>query len=1461
METNTATIEKLMDTLQGLCSVAKGSLEIKNAYVIKQFNFENGEFTSWFTSNRNRQMGNIGFSLLQEGFISCKNLYNAFLEQVELRQHYCDILIENRSLSPQNLQVAINGSIFEEIAEVFTWKEINFKVLERQIEQSSMYGNPYLHSFKFSTSIAKIISQIPMYLQRWSIVCEQLQNLDVILRINPGLEEDLYKYVQDHYILYKNDLSGDENSIFLNSISQRLEKNLLFFDKHMTLREVLPLLSMDPLAFCSLTVDLVKYNYLSEVSVDEITALSKKENNMLETKRLTNVALSVENESTSHRPSTPKYGAETVKLDSSQSLEERFPGYEILEELGRGAMGTVYKARQKSLNRDVAIKVVRPNLTIDDMYIKRLELEAKTMAKLRHPNIVAAIDFGFHKNLCYIVMEYIPGGVTLQDIIKERDHISEKEALRIGIFIAEALKYLEHNHLVHRDIKPSNILLDRGQTAKLADLGLIKDTKSDSEITFPGAAVGTPAYMSPEQLQMDEVIDVRSDIYSLGATLFYALTGKSRFNNATSPGVIYHKIVSQGSAYVRKEKSLSPVIRKVLVKMLEPDREKRYQNPQQLIRDLELARKGKNTSRSSANSWRRPLLTAIVFGMIIALLPWGQFFATNVEKQSVAQKKDKVEDNKQYRAKDVAENIEKPEQQKDQLPDVHITIEDPQDDYLQNEIFEELLAEFNDKKYQKVISEIDLLDSEEITDELINLQGQCYIRLRKYKQALVNFERLASRKETQLARIGTAMCYYLQNKFPKALAVLQDGQNTENIDFFYLRARIYFQLQEIEKARKDLNYILQKSPDFWKANYLLSFIWLKQQPQRALESLDISLENGAEKEDAVTLGWLYYYKGFIYYQLKDLVAAKKYFRLSYKNLATQDALFYLGLLTEKRNKKRSIELYTNALTRQKLSALNIYDVDMEDAFLIPQKAIHLQRGKMFGELNNYQRAQQEYQRAIQLDTKYLPALKGVYELQKKRKEFVQAISSLELIIELQPQNIDNYWQRANLNYKLGKYKKVLVDCKKLHERSFAKEKILYLRMKSYIALKDKRALNDIETWLRKHPKDVKITLHQAQLQHSLGKINEAIKSYESVFKQQTKNREAYTYLENVYLQRKEYDKLVHLYEKLLDIYPENIEYLYGAARCYISLEEYRKSVGHLQAIQKLKPGYLESLYYLGYGYYFTGNKERALSALSLAIKHRTKNEEAYYLRGNIYYRDKMYRKAVIDLSRYLKYFSQNTTALSLRAQSYQNLRLYGRALKDYRSLVILSPQKYKYFEKKGCCEVKLMLYKQAVGSFSRAKEHISLEADSYQYLGYCYSQLGKLDKAIANYQLALKMNPSHALARANYAITLYSMKKYKAALQQISKAIALDRSNTDSLENRGKIYLKLEEYQNAVVDFSTVTQLDPENRDAFYYLALSHYKLRNFSQAELYFKQALFGSKKKDLAKKYLQIISEIKSK
>lgn len=1465
MNPNTFNIEELQDVLADISSQGKGSLEVKNAYVIKQFNYEDGMFISWFTSNRNRQMGNIGFVLLQQGLVSSKDLYDAFLQQVQLRKHYCQILVDSQKLSAENLQIAINQTVFEEIAEVFTWQSGNYKIVEKKAQQSSMYGNPYLHSLTLETSMQKISSQIPGYIKRWQSICEQLQNLNMILYVNPKLQTQLDKYLRENYILYENDFDDSTNKIFLNCIGKRIEKNLSFVDKPSTIGEIIPLLSIDPLWFCDLILDLKKYNYLIRMFPEEIMDLAEKNSNISETKRLYNVLLetrdvqeetksNIQNvlrnieETTSRR--IVKYNPEAVEEVKDTSIEDQFPGYEIIDELGQGAMGTVYKAKQKSLNRYVAIKVVRPSLVIDELYIKRLEIEAKTMAQLKHPSIVAAIDFGFHKNLCYIVMEYIAGGTTLLDIIEKENSISEKEVLRVGLSIAGALKYLHENHLIHRDIKPSNILLDENQTAKLADLGLIKDTQASSGITFPGSAVGTPAYMSPEQLQMDSDIDIRSDIYSLGATLFYALTGKSRFDNETPPGVIYHKVVSEGNTFIKKQANLSASAKQVLAKMLDPQKQNRYKNPQELMEDLELAivgrtvRYAKKTNIFAYAFVLTLLLSAITLAFVYPRTKNTEENNTSVQ-QAQTQQQDIAEQKKLPQEREQLQTQVTPEQKKDSTANNDTA---QQTTLKKQEPLEVIELAFRNKQYAEVIDKIAKLDEKHRNSQLRYLQGMSLVGLQKYDTAVAHFQEWVSQTSSSNAYFGLAMSYYLLNEPQKALANIKLATGISSAEFLYLRTRIFFRLNLREKAQKDLNRILQKYPSFWQANYLLSLILLPQ-PERALESLSIALENGGERENTKVAAWLYYYKGILQYKLKYFADARKSFMASQSKWASRDALYYETMLQEKVDYQKSIDLYSKSLMTDSLEKnfLQIIDTEPLKAFLVATKQIHYQRGKAFLQLKSYKLALSEFRQAIKLDVRYLPALQEIFRIEKQDASF--SFSTLDQLIELDSRNNAYYWERAQLHFKTKRYQNAVNDSSVLIERKYKLQEALRLRAKSYMAMKDRRAIDDLNYILKKSPQDLQMLIHKARLQ-ILFKKN-ATATYESILQLEPKNQKAYQYLTSRYLQQKNYTSLVKVYKKCLSVSPNNYEYLYGLGRCYIELKKYSTSIDYLS---KIDESYLKTSYYLGYAYYFLQNTSLALEKLSLAIEQRKIQTRAYYLRGNLYYKKNMYRETIIDFSKYLKYAPRNANALLLRAQSYEKLNLYKNALRDYIKVLSLTKNNYPVFERKATCQVKLNLYKSAIKNFLYAKKYMTLQADSYHYLGYCYSQIGQIQRAITYYQQAIQLDSQHVLAHTNYAITLYTAKKYEEALQQISTAISLDKTNVNALKNRGKIYLKLQQYENAAQDFLQVTQID-EDKDVRYYLGLSYYKLRNFAQAETNFREALQGSRKKSLAKKYLQII------
>src|SRR3954471_13756375 len=224
---------------------------------------------------------------------------------------------------------------------------------------------------------------------------------------------------------------------------------------------------------------------------------------------------------TNEGPPRPKF--EPPPIEQIRGL---FPHLEIIALLGAGGMGAVYKARQPALDRFVALKILPIANTPDVNFTERFNREARALARLSHPNIVALYEFGIAGGLHHFVMEYVDGTNLRQ--LEQVGRLSPREALQIIPQICDALQYAHDQGVVHRDIKPENVLIDRKGRVKIADFGLAKIAGYDggtTRLTVEGQVMGTPHYMAPEQLQHPLAVDHRADIYSLGVVFYEMLTG------------------------------------------------------------------------------------------------------------------------------------------------------------------------------------------------------------------------------------------------------------------------------------------------------------------------------------------------------------------------------------------------------------------------------------------------------------------------------------------------------------------------------------------------------------------------------------------------------------------------------------------------------------------------------------------------------------------------------------------------------------------------------------------------------------------------------------------------------------------------------------------------------------------------------------------------------------------------
>jgi class 3 adenylate cyclase/tetratricopeptide (TPR) repeat protein len=277
-------------------------------------------------------------------------------------------------------------------------------------------------------------------------------------------------------------------------------------------------------------------------------------------------------------------------------LGERIGSYEVLEEIGRGGMATVYRARQASVDRDVAIKAIRGGIASDPEAVQRFQREARLIARLEHPHILPIYDFDGAHDPPYLVMRYMDSG-TLEDVM-EQGLLPHDEVAYLMRQVCSALDYAHRQGIVHRDVKPSNIMIDQQGNAFVSDLGIarIAAEAGGRQITATGAIIGTPDYMSPEQAQGRDDVDARADIYALGAMLYQMLCGEVPYV-ADSPMNVLMKHIHEPLPPLReKNPTVPPQAQAVVHKAMAKDRQERYADVLELSRALNEALGGTATA-------------------------------------------------------------------------------------------------------------------------------------------------------------------------------------------------------------------------------------------------------------------------------------------------------------------------------------------------------------------------------------------------------------------------------------------------------------------------------------------------------------------------------------------------------------------------------------------------------------------------------------------------------------------------------------------------------------------------------------------------------------------------------------------------------------------------------------------------------------------------------------------------
>lgn len=270
---------------------------------------------------------------------------------------------------------------------------------------------------------------------------------------------------------------------------------------------------------------------------------------------------------------------------SNAGKVQQLGDFELKKKLGKGGMGEVFLARQISLDRMVALKTLSKELAKKADFVARFEREAKSMAKIDHPNVVKIYAVDSYKGIHFAAIEFIDG----QSVQKWLDHLGKfsiPDAVHVTLVCAEALKHAHAQNMVHRDIKPDNMLITKKGVVKVADFGLAKAMDEDVSMTQSGTGLGTPLYMAPEQARNAKHVDARSDIYALGATLYHLLTGQLPFTGTTALELIMAKEKGQYPRARTLRTEIPERLDLVIDKMMMKDPNHRYKTCDEVIRDL-----------------------------------------------------------------------------------------------------------------------------------------------------------------------------------------------------------------------------------------------------------------------------------------------------------------------------------------------------------------------------------------------------------------------------------------------------------------------------------------------------------------------------------------------------------------------------------------------------------------------------------------------------------------------------------------------------------------------------------------------------------------------------------------------------------------------------------------------------------------------------------------------------------
>ncbi|MEK7310327.1 MAG: tetratricopeptide repeat protein [Planctomycetota bacterium] len=1015
-----------------------------------------------------------------------------------------------------------------------------------------------------------------------------------------------------------------------------------------------------------------------------------------------------------YQPDTPTRkvhpDAADISSPDSGSPGGQFGHYSLERKLGQGGMGVVYLARDTTLNRLVALKIM---LLQDAESVERFLREARAAAKLKHPNIIQVYEIGTQGKHHYFTMDYI-AGVGLDELVQDKNK-QPKQMAEIVRDIALALDYAHSQGIIHRDIKPSNILIDSHNKPYLTDFGLAKEVAGlERSLTLTGTIIGTPDYMSPEQARGEKnKLDGRSDIFSLGATFYYSFTGYAPFKGNELYEVMNNVINKEPITPLKLVPNLHRDLETICLKCLEKEPDRRYQTAQGLADDLNSFLAGEAISARPAAFMTRVIkkvkkhkaVTVTIAGAMIlvvaTVLILTIFFTSSKQIRT--------------RAEVILSRIRMGGVSADRK--ITIAREALKIDPAFAEAWEELGGAYYDKKeYLKAVE----CYSKAI--ELAPAQASAYYKRGINLERLKNEEALSDYQKVVELAPDSSIGYYCKGSidfrkrnFESALRNYNKAieLNTDDPFVYNGRAMVYLHNGRTDLALADWNRAIELAPDSAVAYYSRGiFYGMRKEFNKAIADFSKVIELDLKNTSA------YVGRGNAYREKKQYEQSFADYTKAIELASELNPSDISSIYVDRGN--------TFKMTGELIKALADYSKAIE---LDPKNpdAFHSRGDTYILAYGNYGQAITDLTRAIKLNpddpSLYFcrgEAFRGKREIESAINDYTKAIElARDRASELDPRDaVEAYNRRAALYLHSAKPKPALADWAKAiklkpdNEEAYSSRGDYYFLIKEFdnaiadftkiVELKPKdasgyrrradahcylkefeSAIKDFNSAIELNYKTATVYVDRGWAYYETGNSDQAMSDFTQAMELDPKNAVAYNNRGMVYFEKKEINLAIADFTKAIEIKSDYVYAYYQRGRSYNNKNQFTKAIDDFNMVLKIEPKAGEWIYVnRGWAYYKKNMLAEALADYNKAIEMNPKPAESYLSRGLVFSEKGELDKAMADYTQAISINPKYSEAYHSRADVHHLQRNYKQAIADGEMFIKLAPDDTRVKEMK-----------------------------------------------------------------------------------------------------------------------------------------------------------------------------------